>query len=196
MKRRLLLAAPLLLASCGLSERPYSERRQWPLAVRRPDAPRRAQRSGILLVRSLRAGPGLEARGLQMLQADGSIHSEFYEEWLVPPADAVEDSLRTWLSESGLFAGVVAAGSRLQADFVLEGELTTLLSAPAAHEARAALGITVIRQRPVGSAIVLQRRFTETAGIEGDGAAASVLAQTRALAAAFTAIEAALAAVG
>ena len=82
MQRRLLLAAPLIVAplivaSCGLSERPYTERRQWPLMARRPPAapthPPRARASRpILLVRNLRAGPGLEVRGLQTLQADGS----------------------------------------------------------------------------------------------------------------------------
>src|SRR5205823_13414740 len=110
------------LAGCGLSERPYLKKRQWPLIVRRPrtEPPRRQGR--VLLIRAIRAGPGLEARGLQSLQPDGSIKVDFYEEWAVPPAQAVEDNLRQWLAASGLFAAVLAPGSQLPADLVMEGD--------------------------------------------------------------------------
>ena len=41
-----------------------------------------------------------------------------------PPAQAVEDGLRQWLAATGLFGAVLAPGSRLAADLVLEGDLT------------------------------------------------------------------------
>ena len=78
-------------------------------------------RGRVLLVRDVRAGPGLEVRGLQWLQRDGSVHVDFYEQWAVPPAQAVEDDLRQWLADAGLFRAVVAPGSRLNADFVAGG---------------------------------------------------------------------------
>ena len=87
MNRRALLL-PLLLAGCGLSERPYAERRQWPLIAPRPTALPPRPGGKVLEVRGFRAGPGLEARGLQSLDADGSIRTGFYEEWAVPPAQA------------------------------------------------------------------------------------------------------------
>ena len=191
MRRRIFLLAPML-AGCGLSERPYAERRQWPLAVTRLAALAPRPGAKVMEVRTLRAGPGLESRGLQTLQPDGSIRIGFYEEWAVPPAQGVEDALRRWLAESGLFAGVVAPGSRAAPDFLLEGELTALWSEPAANIAHAALSVTVVTQRLEGGRIVLQRRFAETAAITGIGPQAEVQAMMSALAVALARIEAAI----
>ena len=146
MRRRALLAAPLALAGCGLETRPYAERRQWPLLVHRPQALPPRTGGPVLLVRSFTAGPGMEARGLQSVQPDGSIRTEFYEEWSVPPAQAVEEAVRSWLAQSGLFSAVLAPGSRLAADLVLEGELDALWTVPAENTARAALGLTLVAQ--------------------------------------------------
>ena len=139
VKRRAVLASLLGLGGCGLSQRPYLERRQWPLIVRRPTTEPARPRGRVLLVRTVRAGPGLEARGLQSLQPDGSVKVDFYEEWAVPPAQAVEDDLRQWLAASGLFAAVLAPGSRLPADLVLEGDLTAFWADVPAMRARASL---------------------------------------------------------
>lgn len=157
-----MLAGVTALTSCSLlPETPYLQRRDWPLDVRRPSVARPRPRGRVLLVRSVRAGPGLEARGLQWLQADGSVHVDFYEQWAVPPAQAVEDDLRQWLADAGLFAAVVAPGSRLNADFVLEGELDTFIADLNAGVGRVALALVLLDQRQGSAKVLLQR--TETA---------------------------------
>lgn len=192
MRRRLFLAAPALLSGCGLAERPYVERRQWPLAVRRPQALPSRRGAPVLLVRTLRAGPGLEQRGLQSLQADGSIQIAFYEEWLVPPAQGVEESLRRWLADSGLYSAVTAPGSRIEADLVLEGELTALWTVPATRQGHVTLGIVVARERGATTQVLLQRAISAEAPMAGDAPREAVSAQTAALAEAFTQVETAL----
>lgn len=193
MKRRVLLAAPLLLAACGLSERPYAERRDWPLDITRPQQLPPRQGGNVLLVRALRAGPGLEARGLQSIQPDGSIRTAFYEEWSVPPAQGAEDALRRWLGAAGLFAAVIAPGSRVTADLTLEGELTALWTEPGRHVGRATVAITVIAQRAETTRIQLQRSFSGEAALEATGAPADAAAMRAALADVFAQIETALA---
>ena len=189
MRRRAFLALPLTLAACGLAERPYAERRQWPLLVHQPET-RPPRRGGpVLEVRPLRAGPGLEARGLQSLQPDGSMRTAFYEEWAVPPAEGAGDALRLWLTNSGKFGAVVAPGSRVTPDLVMEGELTALWSEPAQKQARATLAITVVDQRGGSSRILLQRTFTGTAPLGSDAAPDAAHAQLEALADAFRQIE-------
>lgn len=191
MLRRMLLAAPLALAGCSL-ERPYAERRQWPLVARRGRVEQPRRGAPVLLVRGLRAGPGLDVRGLQSLQADGSIRTEFYEEWAAPPAEGVEEALRGWLGESGLFSAVIASGSRVEADQVLEGELTGLWTIPATRQAHIALGVTVLVQSPATIRVRLQRRFTAEAPMAGTSAREAVEAQSAALAAVLAQVEAAL----
>jgi cholesterol transport system auxiliary component len=191
MRRRVLLPVLLALAGCGLSERPYAERRQWPLAVPRPVVlpPRRGGR--VLLVRSVRAGPGLEARGLQSVAPDGSIRTAFYEEWAVPPADAAEAALRSWLASCGRFAAVVGPGSRVAPGLVLEGELDALWTE--AGQARAALSVVAFTERDGTEQVRLQRSFSADVKLARTGAPAQAEGMRAALAVVFGQVEAALA---
>lgn len=162
MKRRgLVLGGAVALSGCGsLIQRPFEERRQWPLVVRRPASQPLRTRGQVLLVRAIAAAPGLSARGLQWLEPDGSLHVDFYEEWIVSPNEAVENDLRQWLADSGLFAAVVGPGSRLTADFVLEGTLTAFVANPTARRARAVLSLALIDQRANLTRALMQRSFT------------------------------------
>ncbi len=166
--RRLALAGTLSLAGCSLlPSQPYQERRDWPLVVRRPVAlpPRRNGR--ILLVRTVRAAPELETRGLQWLRQDGSVHVDYYEQWAVPPAQAVDDDLRQWLAASGIYSAVLAPGSRLSADLVLEGELNMFMIDLPAAMARAELTIVLLDQRPNAAKVKLQQTFKADVKLAG-----------------------------
>jgi ABC-type uncharacterized transport system auxiliary subunit len=193
MKRRtLLLGLPLAIAGCGLNERPYAEQREWPLLVRRPTVLPPRVGGKVLEVRELRAGPGLDSNGLQTLRADGSIETAFYEQWAVPPAEGVEDSLRQWLAQSGKFAAVVAPGTRAVVDIALDGELTVLWNDAPANSARAAIAVTAVEMRTPARNILLQRTFDASAPDAAATPPAAVRAQLAALADVFAQIEAAL----
>lgn len=142
MKRRLLLALPLLGAGCSvLPSRPYLETQRYPLEPRRPASARRTGTPrGAILLRTLRSGPGMEVRGLRRVNPDGTLGIGFYDEWLAPPAELVESALREWLIASGAFAAVAAPGSRLSTPFILEAELVTLQAEPT----RARAGMTAL----------------------------------------------------
>jgi hypothetical protein len=186
---------PFVVAACGLSTRPYAERRQWPLRVSRPQTLPARRGAPVLLVRSFTAGPGLDARGLQSIEPDGSIRTDFYEEWSVSPAQAVEDCVRGWLAASGLFSAVLAPGSRLPADLVLEAELTALWTVPSENRARAALGLTLVRERATATLLVQSRIEAEAALPRQDGdttAQDAAQAMTAAVAALCSRVEAAL----
>ena len=156
------------MAGCSiLPSQPYTEKRDWPLVVRRPTSLPVPSRGKILLVRTLRAAPQLEDRGLQWLQRDGSVHVDYYEQWAVAPAQAVEDDLRQWLGASGLYAAVVAPGSRLAADLVLEGELNTFMADIPSGVARAALALVLLDQRQNSAKVRLQRTIAAEAKLAG-----------------------------
>ncbi len=168
MRRRVVLAGTIAMAGCSLlPSQPYTEKRNWPLVVRRPTSLPAPSRGKILLVRTVRAAPQLEDRGLQWLQRDGSVHVDYYEQWAVPPAQAVEDDLRQWLGASGLYAAVVAPGSRLAADLVLEGELNTFMADIPSGVARAALALVLLDQRQNSAKVKLQRTIAAEAKLVG-----------------------------
>jgi ABC-type uncharacterized transport system auxiliary subunit len=125
-RRLLLLALPVSLGACSVLDQPYVEPRRYPLAPRRPEGlPRRAGRK-TLLMQATRAAPGLDSKLLRSLRPDGTVALEYYAEWTAPPVEAAEESLRRWLVDAGLFAAVLAPGTRGRYDLLLESELTAL----------------------------------------------------------------------
>lgn len=174
--RRALLTLPLALAACTvLPDRPFVETRRHPLMAARSGG-RVATGSGrVLLLRTLRAAPGLEARGLRRVRADGTLDVAFYEEWLAPPAELAEQALREWLIAAGLFTAVAAPGTRLRTPLILEAELTALEFRIAEGEARAALAVLLLREgeglaeaRVVGQRLVSGRAQARAGAGEGE----------------------------
>ncbi len=150
-----------------LPQSKYIQQTQWPLVVRRPDTLPPRRRGKVLVVRDIQPGPGLEQRGLQWLLPDGSLHVDFYNQWAVPPAQAVTDDLRHWLAASGLFSAVVAPDSGLTPDMTLEGQLTAFVANPRALTAHAALALVAIDQHPVPAKVLLQRTISADARMAG-----------------------------
>jgi ABC-type uncharacterized transport system auxiliary subunit len=182
VRRRYVLAGAASLTGCSLLPgTPYVQRRDWPLDVHRPSTARPNPRGHVLLVRSLAAGPGLDSRGMQWLQPDGSVHVDFYEQWAVPPAQAVEDDLRRWLTDSGRFAAVLSPGSRLNADFVLEGELDIFVADLGKGVARVALALVVLDQRRGSTRVLLQRTEAAEVRLAGDDPPAVAMAMKAAI---------------
>lgn len=182
MRRRIALLGVAALGGCSLlPSSDYVQKRDWPLDVHRASVRSTQGRRKVLLVREIRAGPGLDVRGLQWQQRDGSVHVDFYEQWAVPPAQAIEDDLRRWLAGSGLFSAVVAPGSRLDADYVLEGELQTFIADPAAGVARVSVAFVLLDQHPLPIKVVLQRTERADAKLSGSDAPAIAAAMRAAV---------------
>ena len=191
MKRRCLLSLPVLVGGCSvLPDRPFIETRHYPLEPRRAGAPATARPRNALLLRTMRAAPGLEQRGLRRLRQDGTMETAPYEEWLAPPADLAELALREWLAASGRFSAVAASGSRLLTNLTLETTLLVLqVEGNGARAAVSALLLAPLREdgepRPRG-----QRRFEAAVllGDAGDGMK-QALGMQSALASVFTEME-------
>lgn len=193
LPRRSLLLANAALAACSvLPERPYAERRQWPLLVSRPATLPPRPGGAVLQVRAMTAGPGVDQRGLMTRAADGSVAVAHYEEWMVPPADGAEAALRDWLAQSGLFSAVIAPGSRLDAAFVLESQLTAFYADLPALQAHAHIGIALLRISGLTSLPVLQAPVVGLAAMRDASPPAQADAMRAALAAAFADIETAI----
>lgn len=159
-RRALLLLAPL--AGCSvLPDRPFQETQRYALAPERPrrDAP--PPRAPVLLLRGLRAAPGLDARGLRLVGPGEQVELEYWNEWTAPPPELVEEALRRWLAASGLFTAVTLPGSRLPASLVLEGELLRLQAEPATRQARAALSVLLLREGAGGQPQILGQFLPE-----------------------------------
>jgi cholesterol transport system auxiliary component len=174
-RRSLLTLGSALLAGCSvLPARENQQRRDWPLVPRRSSVVPPPKNGRILLIRTMTAAPGLEARGVQWLLKDGSLNSDYYEQWAAPPYQAMEEGLRRWLSDAGLFSAVVAPGSRVTAEFALESELTSLVADPRAGTARASLSLVLLEPKGDQTRVRLQRTETAEVKLNGTGVEAIV----------------------
>lgn len=189
MRRRiLLLAAPLGLAGCGslLPKQPYTPRTVWPLQPLPPFPSQAMNPNGpILLVRAISPAPGLEQRGLQSLDKNGSLAVDYYNLWAVTPAASITQGLVGWAEASGDFAAVVTAGSRLTPTLIVEGELSEFLFDETTNQARARMTLLIIKPSTAiaGFAQPLrQATLTASAPAQGQGPAAQAQAQATAMA--------------
>jgi cholesterol transport system auxiliary component len=183
-RRGLIAAGTALLGGCSVLPQPrYVQQTTWPLAVSPPEMPARSRRGRkILLVRDFQASPGLDQRGVQWLNPDGSVHVDFYNLWSVLPAQGVTDSARRWLLASGRFRAVVAPDSGVIPDLTLEAELTTLIADPRLLQGRAGLAITVLNQDAQPARVLEQRTLAGQARMPTDNPAGVVAAERGALA--------------
>lgn len=188
MKRRLLLlSAPLSLAGCAslLPAQQYIPRTSWPLQPQ-PPVYKTAQASGpVLLVRAITPAPGLEQRGLQCITADGSLKTDYYNLWAVPPAEALTQGLINWAQASGEFSAVITPGSRLTPNLIIEGELSELLVDLTTNQARAQMTLLIIKPATnlTGFAQpLMQVQLTSTASVQNNTPGAQAAAQCEAVA--------------
>jgi cholesterol transport system auxiliary component len=168
MNRRALILAALAFPACSvLPDRPYQQTQRFILAPERPPGRAPAKRGPVLLLRTLRAAPGLDQRGLRILGARDEVTVDFWNEWTAPPADLVEEALRRWLLASGRFTAVTAPGSRLRSDLILEGELTRLQAEPVRGIARASLSALLLADGTGESRVLGQFLADGTAPLPG-----------------------------
>jgi len=182
-RRLIVFAAPLALSGCGslISSQPYIARTDWPLAPKPPDIAAHGSGHGVVLVRSVLAGPGLDQTGLITLQPDGSMHRGYYNRWAVPPAEALTAALIAWLQASGDFKAVVGEGTALTPNLIVETTLDTLLADPPRHEARSAMTLVVAKPAGLGEIPVVQRRLVAIEPLAGATASTLVAAQRAAV---------------
>jgi cholesterol transport system auxiliary component len=194
----LLLSLPASLGACSAINRPYQEVQRYALAPERPRREPPAKRAPVLLLRSVRAAPGMDNRGLRLVGGAGQVDTEFYNEWAAPPVELVEEAMRQWLAASGLFAAVVSPGSRLRAGLVLEAELLRLQAEPRNGLARAGLAALLLDEPRDGAQARILGQFTPegTAPLAGGArredkmpASEAAAAMREALAAALAALE-------
>jgi cholesterol transport system auxiliary component len=186
MKRRVILISPLAIAGCAsvLPKQAYRPRIYWPLDPQPPRTAAPNQSGRVVLLRNFVAGPGMTNQSMQTLNPDGSLTLSYYNLWATPPADAASGVLASWLLQSGAFAAVVPPASRLNADLIVEGELTELVADLGHHEALAAMTLVVIENHDGTTRPRAQQRIIGRAPLSGTGYEQQAEAENAALASA------------
>ncbi len=167
------------------------ETTRYVLDVRR-DAGETGNRSGPRIeVRSFHSSASFGGRKLVYRTGEHEVESDYYHELVVPPAVAVSEATRAWLSASERFT-TAHAGSSVSPDWTIEGDLVTM-HGDYRGEPRAVVGIHVTVVARDGSRIVLDELFEHAEPMASEGPAELVAAWNRALGAILTRLETSLA---
>ena len=91
--------------------------------MQRPDGTAKIQTQSVLEIQPFSINPLFHTRGITYRKTEHEYKSDYYREYLIPPAQMIEDMTRQWLDQSGLFAGVFRLGSLLTPEYILEGHV-------------------------------------------------------------------------
>jgi ABC-type uncharacterized transport system auxiliary subunit len=81
---------------------------------------------GVLKIRHCRAVAPFENPYFIYRTQSGQYQQDYYKLFLTPPNEQINEYLRTWLEQSGIFRGVLPASSAAKADYILEPQLSAL----------------------------------------------------------------------
>jgi cholesterol transport system auxiliary component len=117
-------AAVFALAGCG-STITY-DKTQYILDPVRTAEPAAVSSDAVLEVRRFMMDSAFQGKNLVYRTGDLAYETDFYHEFLAPPAALIREATRNWLAQSNRFTRVVDAGSYLEPTYALEANITTL----------------------------------------------------------------------
>jgi len=127
MSAAILVLLALLAAGCTVApEKDYPVKRQYVLRAERDGQPSADSAAPTLRVRLFRASSPFSGTQLVYRRDDVTFDTDFYNEFLAPPASMITAQVRQWLGAGNVFAGVVDVGSLASAKYLLEGNIIVL----------------------------------------------------------------------
>ncbi|MGH7799504.1 MAG: ABC-type transport auxiliary lipoprotein family protein [Thermodesulfobacteriota bacterium] len=132
----------LTLTGCATLDKNYPERNYYILNVSNEVQNSPPVSGTILEVGRFEISPSFSGREFVHRIGDLSYESDFYNQFFRPPSSLTTDEVRKWFSESGLFKNVVDPSNNVEANYVLEGNVSELYGDfRATNEPKAVLGI-------------------------------------------------------
>lgn len=150
----------LILSGCG-GQQQYNKR-YYILDVVRPGPPLKSDNEIILDVRRFTIDAAFGAKGLVYRKGEFEYETDFYNGFLVSPAEMITEKTRNWLSHSGLFQRVLSRGSSFDSTHTLEGNITALygdLSDKSSPAAVMEISFFLIANKEPGEKVILKNTY-------------------------------------
>ncbi|KRT64235.1 MAG: conserved exported protein of unknown function [Candidatus Dadabacteria bacterium CSP1-2] len=152
----------LTLTGCANFSKNYPERNYYILNVSNKDQNSSPVSGTVLEVRRFEISPSFSGREFVYRIGDLSYESDFYNQFFRPPSLLTTDEVRKWFSESGRFKYVVDSSNNVEANYILEGNVSELYGDfRATNEPKAVLGIQffLIEETSTNPQIVFQNNY-------------------------------------
>ena len=156
---------PTLGSGCVSLERSYPEKRYYVLEVRTPEATGGALDNEILQVSNLRISPRYQDRSFIYRISDTGFESDFYNQFIAPPAGLISEEIRKSVTGAQLFKHVISPSNSQAPSYVLEGTVNGIygdfrnVNAPAAV---IDLELFLSSDLPAKPGILMQKRYVKS----------------------------------
>jgi ABC-type uncharacterized transport system auxiliary subunit len=84
------------------------------------------QNDVILQIQRFTIGTAFESKGLVYRKSEFEYETDFYNEFIISPADIITEKTRNWLAVSGAFKNVLDTGSYIEPTHTLTANITAL----------------------------------------------------------------------
>ena len=175
---------PVILFGIGCAHRKAIVKDTFLLEPKRNAVTAQTASEKILAVQPFSIAPAFEGKGVVSCIGENQYESDFYNEYFVSPAQMVTEQTRYWLSQSGLFARVLAPVSSVQATHVLEGHIQKMvLDIREPEKPRAKMEITffLIEQHKHDRTIRFQQTYSAAHSMQSRFTQDYIAAQSRCL---------------
>ena len=120
-----LVAVVTLVIPLGCLSKSYPEKQRHVIAVKRAPNPT-SSGQGTLAIGRMRVSSLFERKGFVYPTGDTTFEDDIYNEFFAPPGTLFRNATLDWLSRSSVFASVIDARHRLEADWRLEAQVQKL----------------------------------------------------------------------
>jgi len=118
-----LIVLAVVFSGCGVDP---SSRHYYILDAARRAAPAETDSEIVLEVQRFTTDSAFASKQLVYRKTEFEYESDFYDEFLIPPAAMLTEKTRNWLAQSGLFARVLDPGSYTKPTHTLQANITGL----------------------------------------------------------------------
>jgi len=119
------VASVFALSGCG-GETSY-EKEYFVLEAARPGGPiEQPSETATLEVSRFSVDAAFATKDFIYRMGEFAYEADYYRQFLIPPGVMITEKTRDWLADAGLFQRVLPVGSRVSADYTLEGTVTML----------------------------------------------------------------------
>jgi len=166
--RTLSVAAALLAGlggGCVSLERSYPEKHYYALEVRSPENSVGAFHNEILQVSNLRISPRYQDSSFHYRVSDTVFETDFYNQFIAPPAALISEELRKSLIGTQLFKHVISPSNSQAPSYVLEGSVNGIYGDfrnPDAPAAVIELEFFLTSDLPAKPGILMQKRYVKS----------------------------------
>jgi cholesterol transport system auxiliary component len=159
-----------LFSGCVSLERSYPDKHYFVLATSHNEKSSDQTENGVLEVSSIGISPRYESQSFVYRISDAGYESDFYNQFLIPPAALITEEVRKALVQSRVFEHVINSSSQLPPTYTLEGTINTLYGDfRSNHPAAAVLEIEFFLSKPspAGTDILMDKRYSKSVPVSG-----------------------------